>query len=374
MICRAPTCDEAQGATHAGTNGRANVWRRSTPGRATHAGTNGHLSGFRRLPRPSPHRHAAALLLAVLIVACTLLGRPVHASQFDYGLEPRRIAEGVYVLIGATEDFSFANGGDIVNTGFIVGATGVIVIDTGPSRRYGEQMLAAIARVTEQPVVLTLNTHHHPDHFLGNQAFPPETLAALPGTIRGIETEGEAFSANMYRLNGDWMRGTEVFVPRQRVEPGRRTIAGRDIELLALGGHTDADLVVIDHATGTVFASDLLFHGRAPTTPHADIPRWLDSLDRLESLKNVQRWVPGHGELTEDTAPIAQTRAWLEWLTATIRDGAEAGLDMPELLATPIPERFFELELAESEFRRSVVHLFPAAEQAALAAGGVRSR
>ena len=46
----------------------------------------------------------------------------------------------------------------------------VIVIDSGPSRRYVEQLRAAIRRVTPLPPVLLLNTHHHPDHFLGNQA------------------------------------------------------------------------------------------------------------------------------------------------------------------------------------------------------------
>ncbi len=98
----------------------------------------------------------------------------------------------------------------------------MIVIDTGSSRRYGEQMLAAIRRVTPLPVVLTLNTHHHPDHFLGNQAFPPATLAALPDTIAALRSEGEGFNANMYRLNGDWMRDTEVVVPGRALAAGRQ--------------------------------------------------------------------------------------------------------------------------------------------------------
>ncbi len=304
--------------------------------------------------------------LLALLLALFALTPAARAERFDYRLEPRQIADGVFVLVGLKEDFSFANGGNIVNTGFIVGPDGVIVIDTGSSRRYGEQMLAAIRRITDRPVVMTLNTHHHPDHFLGNQAFPADTLAALPGTIAAIRSEGEAFNANMYRLNGDWMRDTEVVVPTRELSAGRRRIGGRDLELLALGGHTAADLVVVDHDSGTVFAADLLFNGRAPTTPHAEIPRWVDALDTLKKLP-AQRWVPGHGEVATDTAALQQTRAWLGWLADTIRNAAEAGLDMNEVFATPIPPRFAALTLAEAEFRRSVVHLFPAAEQAALA-------
>ena len=304
--------------------------------------------------------------LLALLLALFALTPAARAERFDYRLEPRQIADGIYVLVGLKEDFSFANGGNIVNAGFIVGPDGVIVIDTGSSRRYGEQMLAAIRRVTDRPVVMTLNTHHHPDHFLGNQAFPADTLGALPETIAAIRSEGEAFNANMYRLNGDWMRDTEVVVPTRPVTAGRQRIGGRDLELLALGGHTAADLVVVDHDSGTVFAADLVFNARAPTTPHADIPRWLDALDTLERIP-ARRWVPGHGEVATDTAPLKETRAWLGWLADTIRNAAENGLDMNEVFATPIPPRFAALALAEQEFRRSVVHLFPAAELAALA-------
>lgn len=312
-------------------------------------------------------RHVVlAFMLAPLLLALALdPARARDPAAFDYGLVPRQIADGVYVLEGRKEDFSTANGGDVANTGFIVGIDGVIVIDTGSSRRYGEQMRAAIARVTPLPVVLTLNTHHHPDHFLGNQAFPPDTLAALPETIAGIEAEGGAFNDNLYRLVGDWMRDTEVVVPRRRLAAGRQVIAGRDLELLALGGHTAADLVVIDHASGTVFAADLVFNGRAPTTPHADIPRWLDALAQLERLPAC-RWVPGHGAVHEDTGPLRQTRAYLDWLSRTLQGAAEGGLDMAEAMTLPVAAEFRGLALVEHEYRRSVVHLFPAAERAAL--------
>lgn len=321
-----------------------------------------------------PCAHALQSLLAGLLVAlCALLftALPAHAEDFagdfNYRLQPRELAPGAWVVVGLKEDFSFANGGNIVNTGFIVGREGVIVIDTGSSKRYGEQMLAAIRRVTPLPIVLTVNTHHHPDHFLGNQAFPRATLAALPETIAALRSEGEGFNANMYRLNGDWMRDTEVVVPERAIAAGRQRIGGRDVELVALGGHTVADLVVIDHDSGTVYAADLLFNGRAPTTPHADLLRWLAALDTLEGLP-ARRWVPGHGEPATDLAPLRQTRDYLGWLAQAIRTGAESGQDMTELFQTPIPQRFAGLALVEAEFRRSVVHLFPAAEQAVLEA------
>lgn len=59
------------------------------------------------------------------------------AQALDYHLQPRQIAEGVWLLEGSTDNFAAENGGNIVNVGFIETADGVVVIDTGPSRRYG---------------------------------------------------------------------------------------------------------------------------------------------------------------------------------------------------------------------------------------------
>lgn len=294
------------------------------------------------------------------------------AAEFDYGLRAQRIAGDVYAFIGKTEDFTPANGGNIVNTGFIVAPGGVIVIDSGPSRRYGEQMRRAIAAVSERAPVLVINTHHHPDHFLGNQAFTGVPLAALPATIEGIAGEGNAFAENLFRLTGDWMKGTEVRVPQRALAGGTTEIAGRRLRLIALDGHTGADLAIYDEASGVLFTGDLAFFNRAPTTPHADVGRWLAALDRLEAITREPGFaalVPGHGPVARDAAPLRQTRAWLTWLESALRRSAVDGLDMNEALARPLPAEFSALPVAASEYRRSVGHLFPALEQEALGAG-----
>lgn len=313
-------------------------------------------------------RLGCRLLGALLLVGA---GLPAAlAEAFDYRLQPQQVAPGVYVLLGAREDFDTRNGGNIVNTGFIVGRDGVIVIDSGPSRRYGEQLRAAIRRVTPLPPVLLLNTHHHPDHFLGNQAFAELPIAALPATRQGIAAEGNAFAENLYRLSGDWLKGTEVLAPNRELAAGTLEVAGRRLDLLALAGHTDADLVVIDRASGVIFAGDLVFHQRAPTTPHAEIGGWLAALDALEALTRAPgftRLVPGHGPVSADATPIAETRAWLRWLAGQLEADARAGLDMSEVLQRPLPPELARLPLAQREYRRSVEHWFPAIEARVLA-------
>ncbi len=308
-------------------------------------------------------------LLCFLLV---LLAGSLAADDFDYRLVAQPVAKDVYAFIGKTEDFDTVNGGNIVNTGFIVGAEGIVVIDSGPSLRYGQQMRRAIARVSDKPVVLVINTHHHPDHFLGNQAFADVPIGALADTRQGIATEGNAFAENLFRMSGNWMKGTEVQVPNRTLAAGKFAVAGRALRLVALDGHTGADLVVIDEQSGVLFAGDLVFNGRAPTTPHADVGHWLAALDQLEKLTRESGFttlVPGHGAVTRDAAPIRQTREWLKWLTTSLREAARAGLDMNEVLARPLPAAYDGLPMGMAEYRRSVGHLFPAFEQDALESG-----
>lgn len=296
----------------------------------------------------------------LLLLLC--LGLPARAD-LDYDLKPRQIAAGTWLLEGSTDNFAKANGGNIVNTGFIVTDSGVVVIDSGPSKRYGEALRRAIAATTDKPVIQLLLTHHHPDHVLGNQAFTDVPIGALAGTSDLLRQQGDAMAENMYRMVGDWMRGTEVVLPTQVLEPGVLEVGGHRLRLLGLSGHTGADLAILDENTGVLFAGDLVFYERALTTPNSPgLAVWLKDLDTLQALP----WrliVPGHGPLATDAAPFAQMRDYLGWLDGLMRDGAARGDDMAEMIRRPIPERFAGISLTRYELIRSVSHLYPRYER-----------
>ena len=285
----------------------------------------------------------------------------VQAASFDYALKPQRIADGVYTLIGKTENFSRDNGGNIVNTGFIVASDGVIVIDSGPSKAYGEQQRAAIAKLTPKPVVQVLLTHAHPDHVLGNQAYTNLPLTALPATTQMLSQSGDALLSNLYRLIGDAMLGTELGLPNAVAADGAITVAGRKLRLIEARGHTDGDLMVYDELTKTLFTGDLVFFQRTATTPSADVGQWLATLDAIDQL-DFTVLVPGHGPVLHDHAGIAQTRDYLRWLRDHLQGAARRGLDMAEVLQLPVPERFRQLAVLKTEYERSVTHLYPAYE------------
>ena len=280
-----------------------------------------------------------------------------YTADFDYQLKPIKVAKDTYVFVGETDAFTFENGGNIVNTGFIVTSSGVVVIDTGPSLRYGEQMKSAIASITKKPINRIYLTHHHPDHFLGNLAFVETPIYALSETANNITNEGGGFADNLYLMVGDWMRGTDVVEPTAVATKGHVSIGGHKLEVLAYSGHTSGDMAIIDHTTGVLFAGDLVFHKRTLTTPHADIDAWLATIKSLQAL-DFSVLVPGHGNVSKNKSALNEMTDYLTWLDKTLGQAANNGLAMTDVMLLKLPERFESNALLKQEFSRSVVHLY----------------
>jgi len=310
-------------------------------------------------------RRVLAVVLALLAQWAPLPARA--QATLDYALTPRQIAPRTWVIEGAVDDFRPANGCNIINTGFIATGAGVVVVNTGPSRRYGEQQRRAIERLTAEPVVLVLNLNQHPDYFFGNQAWTDKPTAALAGSMAGMVAEGPSYADNLYRLCGGWMAGTESTPAREAVAPREWQLGQHRLQLLRLQGHTGDDLVLLDHGTGVLFAGGLVFAQRVPTTPHADIERWLASLSRLDTLLAADSVVvPSHGPVHRGHAGIEQTRDWLLWVRDTLARSAEQGLDIGELMRQPLPSRFAGWAAQPAEWHRTLAALYPAFEARAL--------
>ena len=283
---------------------------------------------------------------------------PLNAGTLEYKLKPQLIAQDTWLLEGANENFTKKNGGNIANIVFVVTEEGVVLFDTGPSLRYGKELLKTIKAITDKPVVKVFNSHHHPDHFLGNQAFANIPIISLPGTGQLIAQEGEAFATNMYTLVGDWMRGTEVHLPDAPLTEDSLTLGSHEFIFHRFTGHSGSDLVVIDAKTGVMIASDLVFYQRALTTPHTPgLDVWIEDLNRLKQLE-FSLIVPGHGPVSEGPVAIDQTIAYLKWLDETLSQAADQGLSMNEVMFLPIKEEFQSLAEVRAELSRSAVHLY----------------
>lgn len=300
----------------------------------------------------------AGLALPALLSPCK-----AFAEQFAGTYRPRAepVAEGIWLVRGVDEPIAFANGGAIANTAIIATGEGPVLFDAGVSLAHGQALAALAKNLTGKPVTRVFISHLHPDHAMGAAAFDPAVVHALPATRADLERDGEGFSDAMYRLLADWMKNTHVALPQGDLAQGTMTIGGRPLRLLALKGHSAGDLALLDETTGTLIAGDLVFHNRAPSTPHADLRAWRASLGTLEAIPH-RALIPGHGPLDTSGEAIAQTRDWLGWIEETLRRAVSTGLDMTEAGDVPIPDRFAALKSARYELQRSVSHLYPALE------------
>jgi glyoxylase-like metal-dependent hydrolase (beta-lactamase superfamily II) len=254
--------------------------------------------------------HAAAL---ALLVTC-----PARSAD---ELRPDKVAEGVYAFVAGTGEISRANRGNVGNSGFIVGPTGVIVIDTGISYRHGRRMLAAIGRVTAKPVELVVVTHAVQEFLFGNAAFEERGIAILAHgeTTALMKARCAHCLDNLRPVLGDELEGTRLVLPQRHLSTSATIEAGgRTLELLYLGwASTPGDLAVFDRSTGTLFAGGLVALNRIPEIRDSDFEGWIRALETLRELP-VKRVVPGHGPVSGPDA-IRATADYLRALDEKIK-------------------------------------------------------
>lgn len=298
----------------------------------------------------------------LLGATAALLPVPAIAAP-EYRLAPRQVADGVWLFEGAQDSIARGNGGAICNIVMLETPEGAVVVDTGGTARHGAA-LREFADGRLGGVAASINTHHHPDHWFGNQAFADRPIHALPGTIAAQKAGAQALSDGLYRILGSWMQGTAP-LPATVQAGGDLTIGGRSLTVMALSGHTGADLALIDQRTGILVAGDLLFLDRAPSFPDADIAAWRAALSTLGGLP-VTGTIPGHGPFHRDSRAVAQTLAYLDAFTARMDAAADQGLTPAEALAAGPMPAFAALAANPAEYRRATVQQWRAHETGAL--------
>jgi glyoxylase-like metal-dependent hydrolase (beta-lactamase superfamily II) len=231
-------------------------------------------------------------------------------------LQPQKVADGVYAFIGDAGEISAANRGFIGNSGFIIGRSGIAVIDTGTSYRHGRRMLEAISRISDKPVELVILTHAVQEFLFGSAAFAERGIALLAHreTVNLMKARCGHCLENLKPVLGEELEGTKLVLPQREID-GSTTIqaGGRELELRYFGwASTPGDLAVFDRDSGVLFAGGLVSVDRIPEIRDCDFEGWLRALHRLQDLKPAMV-VPGHGPVSGPRA-IAGTVDYLEAL------------------------------------------------------------
>jgi glyoxylase-like metal-dependent hydrolase (beta-lactamase superfamily II) len=325
---------------------------------------------MKRLPAPITRLQFGEVNLAIRIVTLrnsekitwgsrALLVLGAAAASTLAGAAPReavRIAPGVYAL--HAEAFT-AESGRIAgaNSAFVVGPRGVVVIDTGISRREGDAIIAAVRAVTSKPIVLAILTHPSQEVIFGASAFQARGIPVLAHRDAAAVIAGRC-STCLARLNGalgpEAMAGTRVPEPDVLVD-GDATldVIGRPLRLMAPPrASAPGALALLDVESATLFAGSLAAVRAIPDLRDADAVHWPAALRGLAATR-CRHLVPAHGPLGS-CADVAGFAGYLADLDTRVAGLLRDGVSLAELdRASALPhyagwERYDELHRANA--------------------------
>jgi glyoxylase-like metal-dependent hydrolase (beta-lactamase superfamily II) len=311
----------------------------------------------------------AAAGLAVATPAFAADAPAVSARAGD-GAGPARVPTpvalggGAYLLQGSGGEPDADNLGRIGNTGFIVGDTGVLVIDVGTSARHGEAILAAIASVTDKPVRLALVTHVRQEFVFGAAAFRrrgiPIRMHRRAAQLMAARCEG--CLKTLRKLLGEpEMDGSTMFEPDAVFDDafaidGNEGI-GRRVRVLYFGHSSGpGDIAVFDERSGVLFGGGLVDVDRIPDVQDGRLPEWHDALRAL-GREPVRRVVGGHGPAAP-AAAIAAADRYLDRLETRVRALLAADTPLSEVAdRSDLPE-YAAFDAYDTIHRRNASVLF----------------
>jgi cyclase len=175
------------------------------------------------------------------------------------------------------------------NSTFLVGDTGILVVDTGLNATEGAKLLNAIRRISNLPVKFIVNTHYHPDHQGGNLTVGPDAIVISTDYTRA-RTLDLAKAPNM----SDFHFRAASLTFQQRIQ----IYMGTHIAEVYFPGkaHTSGDAIVYFPEQHAVAMGDLFLNRSSPAMDDGSAANWIEALEHILSLP-IEKAVPGHFEV-----------------------------------------------------------------------------
>jgi glyoxylase-like metal-dependent hydrolase (beta-lactamase superfamily II) len=248
-------------------------------------------------------------LCKTAILSALLLSWPVLSRGQQSMMLPEnsvtRVSEHVYAIVG------------FPNIGIVVGDRATLVVDTGLGARNGAIVVKQAEKLAKAPSLYLTTTHFHPEHAMGEQAFPPRTVILRPAVqqdemnkhatemmdlFRGFSPQAKELLADVKMRTPDIIFDKEI----------KLDLGGVTARLFWLGpAHTQGDELIMVEPDSLLLSGDIVQDKIVPNIPSADasVKGWLAILDQLEPL-HPRLVVPDHGALG-DGSLIAKERAFL---------------------------------------------------------------
>ncbi len=305
--------------------------------------------------------------ITIFLLIALLLVLPGPKAEDNFTLV--KVADGVYAAIAKSG--GLASG----NAGFVVGNSGVLMVDTFFTPAAVEDLIGAIGTETKQPLKYAMNTHYHLDHTGGNQVLvargvpivahekvmewqtvknkrflpAPEELQKRRDAAAKQLSETPADQADKRatlerQVNRiDAMMAIKLTNPTIAFAPGKFDhvdLGKRKVILFTLPGHTGGDLLAYVPDTNVLFMGDMGWRKTLPNLVDASVTDWITSLDKILHDYPTAKFVPGHGEVAT-AEDIREFRDYLDDLRTRVKQAISDGLTIEQAKdQLKLPEKY----------------------------------
>lgn len=263
------------------------------------------------------------LLLSAVAASLTLTATPSFGQSKDAPqIKTEKISDGLYRLTGP--------GGNI---GVSVGDDGVFVIDD-KFARFGDQIIAQIAAITDQPIKYVINTHYHGDH-TGANAKMKDVGATIVAHDNVRKRMGMTFDNKLW--------GSTVKAVGEDKWP---TLTFSDTSTFHFNGeavkvvhtphaHTDGDSIVYFTSSNVLHMGDNYFNGMFPYVDidgGGSLQGMIAALTKgLEMSDDDTKIIPGHGDMATK-ADMTATRDKLVEILSRVKAAKKDGKSKDDML------------------------------------------
>ena len=257
-----------------------------------------------------------------------LLAGTFNSHLLAQTLKTQKINESTYALIGEIGGRTYENQGLNANYGAIVTKDGVILIDSGASRKGAELINKEVRKITGQKIRWVINTGSQDHRWLGNDYFISQgaEVIALSKTVATQKLMAGNQVDSVKAVLKDRFSGTKPAYSQN--PPNQNDVAldlgGTKVQIKYLNhAHFEGDVVIYLPEQNIMFSGDHIYVDRLlGVLPQSNASTWLDAFNQIEFI-NPKVIVPGHGNICDLSKAKKQTGDYLKFLVDGTKKYAE---------------------------------------------------
>jgi cyclase len=271
------------------------------------------------------------------------LGTLGHAQGIDYAkieILTEKIAPNLYMLSGsggADPGHQDAAGGRV---GVLAGPDGVFMVDAQYAQ-VTDKVVAAIQKISSEPIRFLVNTHVHVDHTGGDANFVK--MGAVLFAREELREEMERLPAVLRGGNLDAARDLRLRLPAITYgmgDPVKFRMNGEVVDLIPVrAAHTGGDTMIRFENADVIMIGDFYRNYGYPFIDTNNGGTLKGALEALELTMKVAgpntRLVPGHGTIINRT-DIVPYRDMILGVEAKVRQMIGEGKSLQEVLAAKV--------------------------------------